>query len=81
MEAKVKQSARYGIVMAFSGVEFVKYEWRAVPAGFEAQAERHELLETREPPAEMIMQPEAMTELAQPAEVKKTPGRKAGKAA
>lgn len=32
MEAKVKQESRYGTHIAFSGVEFVKYEWRPVPA-------------------------------------------------
>jgi hypothetical protein len=42
--------------MACSGVEFVAYEWREVPAGFEDEVENHPYLEvepvqiTPEPP-------------------------------
>ena len=34
-----------GPVTAFGGYEFVNYEWRAVPDGFEEEAERHPFLE------------------------------------
>lgn len=53
MEAKVKQESRWGSITAFSGCEFVKSEWRAVPAGCEAEAMRNEYLETREKPVEV----------------------------
>ena len=49
MQARVKQDARYGIILAFSGVEFVKIEWREVPVGKEAEALRNQYLEVREP--------------------------------
>jgi len=48
MEAKVKKSYRMGAVIAFSGVEFIRTEWRPVPAGFEAQATVHPLLDVRD---------------------------------
>jgi hypothetical protein len=32
MQAKIKQTSRYGTASLFSGVEFVKHEWRTVPA-------------------------------------------------
>lgn len=38
-----------GPVVAFSGVEYVKYEWRDVPPGFESQAESHPYLEVEKP--------------------------------
>ncbi len=47
MDARVSQSSRYGNITAFSGREYVKYEWRAVPAGFEAEAERNPYLEIK----------------------------------
>jgi pyruvate/2-oxoglutarate dehydrogenase complex dihydrolipoamide acyltransferase (E2) component len=40
MKAKVKESWPWGIVQAFAGRQYVKYEWRPVPAGAEAEAER-----------------------------------------
>jgi hypothetical protein len=48
MEATVKPTHRWNTVMAFSGFEYVKGEYRPVPAGFEAQAKNHPLLDTRE---------------------------------
>jgi len=42
-----------GPVVAFGGIEFVKYEWRDVPPGCEAEAERHPYLLIE------IVQPEA----------------------
>lgn len=45
MQAKVKDSHRWKTVVAFSGHEFVKGEWRSVPAGFEKDASEHPMLE------------------------------------
>jgi hypothetical protein len=60
MQARVKKSARYGSVQAFSGHEFVKHEWRPVPAGFEDEARRNEYLDVSEGKAEkMIVQEQA----------------------
>ena len=47
MLARVKQDYTAGPVMAFSGREYVRSEWREVPAGFEEQAKSHPLLETQ----------------------------------
>ncbi len=49
MEARVKQDYNAGPIMAFSGREFVKSEWREVPAGSEDAARNHPLLDVREP--------------------------------
>jgi hypothetical protein len=53
MEAKVKSDSRYRTIIAFSGMEFIKGEWRAVPVGCEAEAMRNEYLETQEKPVEV----------------------------
>ena len=45
MQARVKLSSRYGSITAFSGLEFVKYEWRNVPAGKDEEAKRNPYLE------------------------------------
>ena len=47
LEAIVNQKTRHGTVLAFSGSEYVRYEWRPVPTGFEAQAEAHPYLDVR----------------------------------
>ena len=47
MLARVKQDYAAGPVMAFSGREYVRSEWREVPPGFEEQAKNHPLLETQ----------------------------------
>lgn len=47
MLARVKQDYAAGPVIAFSGHEYVRSEWRAVPAGFEEQAKNHPLLDTQ----------------------------------
>ena len=52
MEAKAKPPHR--VVRAFTGLEFVHYEWRRVPAGCDDEAERLEaagLLEFSQLPA------------------------------
>lgn len=46
-EAMVNEKTRHGTVIAFSGYEYVRYEWRRVPAGFEEQAEKHPHLDVR----------------------------------
>jgi len=48
MQARVKQDARYSNILALSGIEFTKSEWRNVPVGFEAEAIHNEYLEVRE---------------------------------
>jgi len=48
MEAKVKDSARFQTYVFFSGHEFVKGDWRPVPADSEAQARAEAVLEIRE---------------------------------
>jgi len=47
MLARVKQDYLAGSVAAFSGREYVRSEWREVPAGFEKQAETHPFLDTQ----------------------------------
>lgn len=47
MLARVKQDYLAGPVTAFSGHEYVRSEWREVPAGFEEQAKNHPLLDTQ----------------------------------
>ena len=57
MLAKVKQESRYGIITAFSGVEFIKTEWREVPAGKEDEARAHPLLLVQEITLEVKPEP------------------------
>lgn len=47
MQARVKKSYRWQIANACQGAEFVKYEWRPVPTGFEEQAKGLDFLETQ----------------------------------
>jgi len=48
LEAKVKDTYQMGPVVAFSGHEFIRNEWRDVPAGFGPAALVHPLLDVRE---------------------------------
>src|SRR5688572_13401873 len=48
MQAKVKPDYFLPSLIAFSGVEFIKKEWRTVPEGLEAEAEAHPNLDVRE---------------------------------
>lgn len=41
MKAK---SSRFSSILAFGGLEFVRYEWRIVPPGKEDEAKRNSLL-------------------------------------
>ena len=45
MKAKVKNDCNLKVVTAFAGVEYVKYEYRPVPASAENEALRHPFLE------------------------------------
>jgi len=47
IEATVIENYRHTTVIACTGLEFVKYEYRSVPAEFEAEAERNPFLKTR----------------------------------
>ena len=48
-------------VRAFSGIEFVAYEWRPVPAGFEGEARRNQFLDVQES-APVEPEPDPITE-------------------
>ena len=48
MEAKLKNSYRWATVQLLNGTEFVKNEWRRVPAGLERAAKEEEYLDLRE---------------------------------
>ncbi len=48
MEATVKAGCPWKIVRALDGNEYVKGEWRRVPAGREAEAGKHPYLDVRE---------------------------------
>jgi hypothetical protein len=45
MQARIKKNARYPTLNFFSGVEFVKSEWRPVPPGREEEARANDWLE------------------------------------
>jgi hypothetical protein len=47
LEARAKPDYKAGSIMAFSGHEYTRGEWRLVPAGFEEQARAHPYLEVR----------------------------------
>lgn len=57
MKVRVKPSYRWSVITAFSGREFVKSEWRPVPAGYEEAAKNHELLEVEEEAAKPTAPP------------------------
>lgn len=42
------RSNRFSSVTAFSGLEYVRHEWRDVPKGFEAEARGNPFLELQE---------------------------------
>lgn len=46
-EAIVNEKTRYSTVNAFSGFEYVRYEFRPVPKGYEEQAKKHPYLTVR----------------------------------
>jgi len=53
---KAKANTSYPI-MAFGGFEFVKYEWRDVPQGFESAAREHPNLAVQEAEPEPVAKP------------------------
>lgn len=62
IQAKVKDTYRFGpSLQAFSRLEFIKGEWRDVPAEFEEQARAHEHLEIRDRP---VIEPGAIETVA-----------------
>lgn len=50
MKARVKSSCRWKKLTACNGVEFVSWEYRAVPIGREAEVESHPWLEAESKP-------------------------------
>ncbi len=58
MKAK---SNRFGSITAFNGIEYVRYEWRDVPAGFEDEARRNQFLDVQES-APVETEPDPITE-------------------
>lgn len=68
MLAQVKPDSRMKIVMAFTGHEYVRYEWRPVPEGAQEEARKHPLLdvmEAEEPEPESESEPEPAEEPAE----------------
>jgi hypothetical protein len=55
-----------GPVVAFGGIEYVGYEWREVPAGFESAAESHPYLLIEDVKPEAAPVPEIEPEPAKP---------------
>ena len=51
MRARVKTNAPNRVCNAFGGIEYVTYEWREVPVGFEQVASTHSYLEVEIPEA------------------------------
>lgn len=61
MEARVIGTNEHRIVRALEGREYVKTEWRPVPADREDEAERHPMLEIRTGKAKAKPQPQQPT--------------------
>lgn len=59
MRVRITPGARYSVIRLFSGMEFVKSEWRPVPAQYEADAIKSGWLEVEPiPVAEPTPEPE-----------------------
>ena len=69
-----------GPVVAFGGFEFVNYEWRDVPPGHEAEAERHPYLEIEQVEPEPMPEPAKAEPVSKP-KPKPTNGRRRRKTA
>ena len=65
MLARVKQTCRWNTVTAFAGREYIRNEWRRVPAGLEAEAQRHPMLDI-----DAGAQPEQVAPAVEPARTK-----------
>ena len=72
LEARVKQDYFMNTVQAFSGLEYIKTEWRPVPAGKEEEAKKNELLEAREVGKKTILHVELVDPETEPVEEKTT---------
>lgn len=48
MQARVSASCQWGIVTAFGGREYVRYEWRNVSPGNEEAARKHHMLDVKD---------------------------------
>jgi hypothetical protein len=73
MKARTKDYPA-GPIVAFGGCEFVNYEYRDVPAGFEKAAKEHPYLEIEQEP-----QPEPVSAMVEPVSKPKPPARKRGR--
>ena len=65
LEAKVKDSYNMGPIVAFSGYEYIRNEWRLVPAGFEPAAIVHPMLDVRDAETEKEIRVTAQDKLAE----------------
>lgn len=61
MQAQVKANSPWRTINACAGAEFIKSQWRDVPAGRESEAQNNPFLETRDvlpvvevPPAPVV---------------------------
>lgn len=66
MQAKVKDNFRWKTVVAFSGHEYIKGEWRPVPPGLEEKAKEHPFLDVREAVPAPAEKPVKVHEPAEP---------------
>jgi len=64
MQARIKQTARWGTLSFFSGVEYTKSEWRPVPHGKEDEARSNDWLEVAD--GTPVTLPLVVTEAAPP---------------
>ena len=65
LEAKVKDSYNMGPIVAFSGHEYIRNEWRPVPVGFEPAAIVHPMLDVRDAKTEKEIRVTAKDHLAE----------------
>lgn len=64
LEARLKDNYRWASIVALDGQEYIKTEWRPVPAVREDEAEQHPALELRERPEVEIVVPDASADAA-----------------
>lgn len=50
LQARVKPDCQWKVITALQGQEYTQRDWRPVPAGLEAEAEAHPMLDVREAP-------------------------------
>ena len=61
MQARVRSDYRFSVVTAFTGREFIKGEWRLVPAGCEDEAIHHIALDVQDDPQPLPVAKETYT--------------------